>query len=55
MKKRTFSFRANRGPVSPKDPGALKRNVGALIIRIRFWGFLSISIVQNTPKPYSNL
>ena len=29
-------------------------SVGALIIRIGFWGFLDIIIVQYIPKPYSN-
>ena len=29
-------------------------NVGALIIRLGFWGFLIIVIVEWAPKPYSN-
>ena len=29
-------------------------NVGALIIRIGFWGLLIISIVLYSPKPYSD-
>ena len=28
-------------------------NVGAFIFRIGYWGFLILSIVQHTPKPYS--
>ena len=41
------------------DPKALSlslSNIGALIIRIGFWGFLIviIIIVEYTPKPYSD-
>ena len=46
----------SRGPGQP--PGCrhkrIQSNVGTLIIRIGFRGFLIIIIVQYTPKPYSN-
>ena len=35
--------------------GASKNiNVGALIIRIRFWGYYAIITIRNPHKPYSN-
>ena len=35
------------------NPSPETFHVGALIIRIWFWGFLIIIIVYYTPKPYS--
>ena len=39
-----------------KPQAALFRhNVGALIIRIGFWGFLVINIVEHAPNPLENI
>ena len=51
--KRAIS-RVKKGPLQGVFLMLSHHNVGALIIRIGFWRFLIIHIVECTPKPYSN-
>ena len=50
---RCQTMKPSRGTCCAVDRSLLY-NVGALIIRIGFWGFLILIIVYYTPKPYSN-